>query len=65
LTEEDPNTAIQVDLVSQTVTLPDGQVHQFDIDPFRRLCLLNGVDDLGYIMSKEDAIAAHEAAPTY
>ena len=47
------------------MTLPDGQMHHFDIDPFRRLCLLNGVDDLGYIMSKEAAIAAHEAVPAY
>ncbi|MFN8464276.1 MAG: 3-isopropylmalate dehydratase small subunit [Caldilineaceae bacterium] len=65
LTEEEPTTTIQVDLVSQTVTLPDGQTHHFDIDPFRRLCLLNGVDDLGYIMTKEAAIAAHEATPAY
>jgi 3-isopropylmalate/(R)-2-methylmalate dehydratase small subunit len=65
LVEEDPQTQIHVDLVNQTVTLPDGQAHHFDIDPFRRLCLLNGVDDLGYIMSKEAAIAAHEAVPAY
>jgi 3-isopropylmalate/(R)-2-methylmalate dehydratase small subunit len=62
LVEEDPETQLVVNLVDQTVTLSDGQVHRFDIDPFRRLCLLNGVDDLGYIMSKEAAIAAHEAA---
>lgn len=65
LVEEEPETAITVSLEHQTVSLPDGQVHHFDIDPFRRLCLLNGVDDLGYIMSKEAAIAAHEAAPAY
>jgi 3-isopropylmalate/(R)-2-methylmalate dehydratase small subunit len=65
LVEEEPETQIMVSLEHQTVTLPDGQVHHFDIDPFRRLCLLNGVDDLGYIMSKEAAIAAHEAPPAY
>jgi 3-isopropylmalate/(R)-2-methylmalate dehydratase small subunit len=65
LVEEDPETSLTVNLVDQTVTLPDGQVHRFDIDPFRRLCLLNGVDDLGYIMTKEDAIAAHEAVAAY
>ena len=65
LVEEEPETQIKVDLVNQTVSLPDGQVHHFDIDPFRRLCLLNGVDDLGYIMSKEAAIAAHEAVLPY
>jgi 3-isopropylmalate/(R)-2-methylmalate dehydratase small subunit len=62
LVEEEPQTQITVSLADQTVTLPDGQTHHFEIDPFRRLCLLNGVDDLGYIMSKEAAIAAHEAA---
>lgn len=65
LVAEEPSTHIAVDLEEQTVTLSDGQVHRFDIDPFRRLCLLNGVDDLGYIMSKEDAIAAHEAARAF
>jgi 3-isopropylmalate/(R)-2-methylmalate dehydratase small subunit len=65
LVEEEPETAITVNLQQQTVTLPDGQTHHFDIDPFRRLCLLEGVDDLGYIMTKEAAIAAHEAQPVY
>lgn len=65
LVEEEPQTQIAVSLENQTVTLPDGQTHRFEIDPFRRLCLLNGVDDLGYIMSKDEAIARHEAAPVY
>ena len=62
LVEEEPETTIVVDLQEQTVTLPDGQQHSFAIDPFRKICLLEGLDDLGYILSKEDAIAAHEAA---
>ena len=65
LIEEEPETRLVVDLEHQTVTLPDGQTQRFDIDPFRRLCLLEGVDDLGYIMTKEDAIAAHEAELAY
>jgi 3-isopropylmalate/(R)-2-methylmalate dehydratase small subunit len=65
LVEEEPATSITVNLQDQTVALPDGQTHHFDIDPFRRLCLLEGVDDLGYIMSKAGAIAAHEAVPAY
>ena len=65
LVEEEPETRITVNLENQTVTLPDGQTQRFDIDPFRRLCLLNGVDDLGYILTKADAIAAHEAEPAY
>ena len=61
LVEEDPETLIYVDLKSQMVTLPDGQQHSFGIDPFRKLCLLEGVDDLGYILSKSEAIEQFEA----
>jgi 3-isopropylmalate/(R)-2-methylmalate dehydratase small subunit len=65
LVEEEPEIEIKVDLQSQTVTLPDGQQHKFEIDPFRKICLLEGVDDLGYIMKKDDAIAAFEQEPAY
>ena len=65
LVEEDPETVLSVDLKHQTVTLPDGQQHSFAIDPFRKICLLEGLDDLGYISSKEAAIAAYEAATPY
>jgi len=65
LVEEEPATLLHVDLRSQTVTLPDGQQHRFTIDPFRKLCLLEGVDDLGYLLSKEEAIAAYEARPRW
>ncbi len=65
LVEEDPTTVIEVDLERQTVTLPDGQEHHFEIDPFRKMCLLQGVDDLGYLQSKAEAVAAHEARSPY
>ncbi len=65
LVEEDPTTRISVDLALQTVTLPDGQTHSFAIDPFRKMCMLQGVDDLGYISLKEEAIAAYEAVAPY
>lgn len=65
LVEEEPATLLHIDLRSQTVTLPDGQQHPFTIDPFRKLCLLEGVDDLGYLLSKEEAIAAYEARPRW
>jgi 3-isopropylmalate/(R)-2-methylmalate dehydratase small subunit len=65
LVEEEPETTITVDLQNQTVTLPDGQQHKFGIDPFRKLCLLEGVDDLGYLMKKADAIADYEATSAY
>jgi len=59
--EEVPVTRITVDLQNQTVSLPDGQVAHFEIDPFRKTCLLQGVDDLGYLLAKEEMIAAYEA----
>ncbi len=43
-----PGARVQVDLEQQTVTLPDGSVHGFEIDPFSRHCLLNGIDELDY-----------------
>src|SRR5690606_9096753 len=65
LVEEEPETRIVINLEEQKVVLPDGQSLGFDIDPFRKMCLLQGVDDLGYILSKEEAIIAHEAQPAY
>lgn len=65
LVEEDPTTTIAIDLENQTVTLPDGQQMGFAIDGFRKMCLLNGLDDMGYLLAKDDAIVAHEAALPY
>ena len=65
LIEEDPTTKVSVNLETQTVTLPDGQTLGFEIDLFRKNCLLEGMDDLGYLNSKDDLIAAHEAEPAY
>jgi len=52
---------VRIDLAAQTITLPDGASAQFPIDEFSKHCLLNGVDELGYILSQADAIAAYEA----
>lgn len=46
-----------VDLESQTVSTPDGRKMFFDFDPFRKHCLLNGLDDIDYIRSRDRAIA--------
>ena len=59
LIEEVPNAEVTVDLASQTLILPNGSV-QFPIDPFNKTCLLNGVDELGYILGFEKEIAAFE-----
>lgn len=57
--EEVPNAELSVDLESQMLTLPTGSV-TFPIDAFNKTCLLNGVDELGYIMEFETEIAAYE-----
>src|SRR5512137_2175159 len=57
---KDPEATVTVDLASQTLALPDGKVVRFPIDPFARTCLLEGVDELGYILRFEPRIAEHE-----
>jgi 3-isopropylmalate/(R)-2-methylmalate dehydratase small subunit len=56
-----PGVTLKVDLAAQTVTLPDGRKVQFAIDAFAKQCLLDGVDELGYILRQEPAIAEFEA----
>ncbi len=62
LIESDPGAEITVDLERQDVRLPDGKTLAFHIDSFARTCLLNGVDELGYLQSFEKEIAAFEQA---
>ncbi len=62
LVEEDPTAHIFIDLPAQTVTLPDGQPYTFHIDPYRKTCLIQGLDDLGYLLTNLPAIEAYEAA---
>ena len=52
---------LTVDLAAQTVTRPDGVQYSFEIDAFRRHCLLNGLDDIGLTLEKASAIDAFEA----
>lgn len=59
--ERDENYAVTVDLATQRLLLPDGTEVEFPIDPFAKHCLLEGVDELGYILQHEDAIRAYEA----
>ena len=56
-----PGAEITVDLPNQTVTGPDGKVDKFEIDPFRKHCLVNGLDDIGLTMQEEAKIKAFEA----
>lgn len=58
--EEVSNAEFTVDLESQTLSFPNGSVN-FPIDPFNKTCLLNGVDELGYILGFEKEIAEFES----
>ena len=55
-----PGAHVVVDLAAQTVTGPDGTAHGFDVDPFSKHCLLNGLDELDYTLSLADRIADFE-----
>src|SRR5690606_5965490 len=52
---------LKVDLVAQTVTTPGGDSFSFEIDAFRKHCLLNGLDDIGLTLEQADKIRAYEA----
>ena len=58
--ERGANATVTVDLEAQEITGPDGGVVRFEIDAFRKHCLLNGLDDIGLTMEKEDKIASFE-----
>jgi 3-isopropylmalate/(R)-2-methylmalate dehydratase small subunit len=59
--EADPDTEVTVDLERQVVTVPGGEV-EFTVDPFSRSMLLQGTDELGYLLGHDEQIAAYEAA---
>ena len=56
-----PGATVEIDLASQTVSLPDGTTASFPLDGFARYCLMNGVDELGFLLSQERDIAAFES----
>lgn len=60
--EENPESALTVDLEAQTVSTGTGAVFAFEIAPFWKSCLLKGLDDLGYLLERAPEIAAYEAA---
>ena len=57
-----PGVEVTIDLAARTLSLPDGTAVAFPIEPFARYCLLNGVDELGFLLGRLDDIRAHEAA---
>jgi 3-isopropylmalate/(R)-2-methylmalate dehydratase small subunit len=58
----DPEAEVTVDLEAETVTLPGGRTVGFTVDPFARQMLLDGTDELGYLLSQGAAVAAYEDA---
>jgi 3-isopropylmalate/(R)-2-methylmalate dehydratase small subunit len=59
--EKGANARMTIDLEAQTVTASDGTVFSFDVDPFRKHCLLNGLDDIGLSLEKAAHIESFEA----
>jgi 3-isopropylmalate/(R)-2-methylmalate dehydratase small subunit len=59
---DDPEVEVTVDLEAETVTLPGGRTVAFSVDPFARQMLLDGTDELGYLLSQAAAVAAYEDA---
>ena len=55
-----PDYVLQIDLETQTITMPDGEVFSFEIDPFRKYCLLNGLDEVGLTMQYVNEIQSYE-----
>ncbi len=60
--EANPDLYVEVDLQTQALKLPSGETISFPIDEFSKTCLLNGMDELDYLLSKEEEIKAYETA---
>ncbi|HRF96447.1 MAG TPA: 3-isopropylmalate dehydratase small subunit [Aggregatilineales bacterium] len=61
LAQEDPNTQIGVDLEAQQIILPDGRKVSFPVDAFSKYCLLQGVDQMGFLLNLDPDIVKYEA----
>ena len=58
--ERGANATLTVDLENQEIARPDGEIIKFDVDPFKKYCLLNGLDDIGLTMQKSEKIDSYE-----
>jgi 3-isopropylmalate/(R)-2-methylmalate dehydratase small subunit len=58
----DDDAELRVDLAEQGVLLPDGTTLEFEVDPFSRMMLMAGTDEIGYVLAKDAEIAAWEQA---
>lgn len=55
-----PGAQITLDVETSTLTLPTGQAARFPLEPFARYCLMNGVDELGFLLERDEEIRAYE-----
>ncbi|HEY7377437.1 MAG TPA: 3-isopropylmalate dehydratase small subunit [Steroidobacteraceae bacterium] len=55
-----PGVELDIDLENTTLTLPDGRTQRFPLEAFARYCLVNGIDELGYLLSQQQRIAEYE-----
>ncbi len=62
LVAEIPNVEIKIDVATQTLYLPGGRTANFPVDSFSKTCLLEGVDELGYLLTRDNAIEQYEQA---
>ena len=62
---QNPGVDLAIDVAASTLTLPDSQNVKFPIDAFARYCLVEGIDQLGFLRQQADAIAAYEEARTW
>jgi 3-isopropylmalate/(R)-2-methylmalate dehydratase small subunit len=61
--DQDPKTELIVDLPQQTLTVPAwGESIHFDLDPYKKECLINGYDDIDFLVNQKEAIAAYETS---
>jgi 3-isopropylmalate/(R)-2-methylmalate dehydratase small subunit len=60
--EKNPQTMITVDLSQQKIVLEDGSSESFEINPYKKTCLMNGYDDIDYLLSLRDEIKHFELA---
>jgi 3-isopropylmalate/(R)-2-methylmalate dehydratase small subunit len=59
--EADPSTEVRIDLEAQTISISStGESESFDINPYKKMCLINGYDDIDFLLSRLDDIAAFE-----
>jgi 3-isopropylmalate/(R)-2-methylmalate dehydratase small subunit len=58
--EEDPDTQVTIDLANQALILPDGRQARFPIEPFAKHCILNGLDQMGFLVAEDATITQYE-----